>query len=98
MPWVDPWGTPQSMIHSDEYEPLMHTLDFLSFRKLYHLSAVFMIPNFLCNTLSRRSWLTVSKAANRSIMSMGVICLFSMARRVSLTNFRRLVSQLWNFL
>ena len=87
------------MIHSDKYEPLMHTLDFLGFRKLlYHLSAVFMIPNFLHNTLGRRSWSTVSKAAERSIMSTAVICLFSMAHRVSLTNFRSFSSQLWNFL
>ena len=59
---MDPWGRLKSMIHSDEYEPLMHTLNFLGFRKLlYHLSAVFVMPDFLCNTLSRRSWLTVSK-------------------------------------
>ena len=57
-----------------------------------------MIPNFLCNTLSRRSWLTVLKAADRSIMSTAVICLFSIAHRVLLTNFRRLISQLCNFL
>ena len=87
------------MIHSDQYKPLMHTLDFLGFRKLlYPFRAVFMIPNFLCNTSSRGSWLTVSKAANRSIMSTAAICLLSMVHRVLLTNFRRLVSQLWNFL
>ena len=54
--WVDPQGRPKSMISSDEYEPLMHTLDFLGVRKLLdHLSAVFVITNFLCNTSSRRS-------------------------------------------
>ena len=89
------------MIFSDEYEPLMHTLDFLSFKKLvYHLSlsAVLCIPNFLHNTSSRTSWSTVSKAADRSTMSIAVICLFSMAHRVSLTNFKKFVSQIWNFL
>ena len=34
------------MIHSDEYEPLMHTLNFLGFSKLYHWSAVFVMPIF----------------------------------------------------
>ena len=98
-PWMDPWGRPKSTIFSDEYEPLMHTLDFLGFRMLvHHLSAVLFIPNFLCNTSSRTPWSTVSKAADRSIMSIAIICLFSMAHRVSLTNFRRLASQLWYFL
>ena len=87
------------MIHSDMYEPLMHTVTFHGFRKLfYHSSAVFVMPNFLCNMSSRRSWSTVSKAANRYIISTAVICCFSMPHRVSLTNFRRLISQLYNFL
>ena len=34
---MDPWGRWKSMIHSDVYEPLIHTLNFLGFRKLlYH--------------------------------------------------------------
>ena len=92
---MDPWDRSKSMIHSDEYEPLMHTLNFLGFRKLlYHWSAVFVMLNFLCNSLCRRLCLTVPKAADRSIMSIlstAVICLFSMAHRMWLTNFRRLV-------
>ena len=83
------------MIHSDEHEPLIHTLNFLVFGKLlYYFSTVFVIPNFLCNTLSRRSWSTVLKAADRSIITTAIICCFSMAHRMSLTNLRRLVSQL----
>ena len=81
------------MIHSDKYEPLIHTLNFPGFRKLYHLSTVFVVPVFLCNTSSKRSWLTVSKVADRSIISIAVI-FCSMAHRVSLTHFRRLASQL----
>ena len=75
----------------------MYTVNFLGFRMLYHWSAVFVMPNFLCNASSMWSWLTASKAANRSIMSTAVICLFSMPHSMLLTNFRRLVLQLWNF-
>ena len=96
---MDPWGRPQSMICSDEYEPLIHTLNFHGYRQLlYHLSTVFVMPKSLCNTLSKSSWSTVSKAADRSIISAAIICCFSMAHKISLTNFRRLVSQLYNFL
>ena len=53
------------------------TLDFLGFKKLvYHLNAVLFIPNHLCNTSSRTSWSTVSKVADRSIMSIAVIAYF----------------------
>ena len=60
---MDLWDRPKSMIHSDKYEELIHTLNFLGLRKfLYHLSTVLVLTNFLCNMSSKRLWSTMSKA------------------------------------
>ena len=87
------------MVCSSEYVLFIDILNFPGLMYCsYHLSAFSFISNLLLRASRSRLWSTVLKAAKRLSIVTGVTSCLSMAHSRSLTNFIRLVSQLWNFL
>ena len=90
-----PCGMEKFNCFADEYQFLILTLQDLGLRLEFTRSmALSLIPKLQCNVFKRMSWSTVLKAALKSIVTITVTSLFSMAHSESFTNLSIAVSHL----
>ena len=95
-PRPNPCGTSQSKLKRSERDSLMEThCPLLAKYDLNHSKAIPHIPNSSFRRVSRKLWLTLSKAALRSSMTNKVISWLFIFMRISFLTLTRAVSILW---